>query len=73
MKLCKDCKTPNGCREDKECWIESQKEIECNTCGNIMSLLENKTNYVCYNSECTSCYEDEIETVMNNNNEYEDI
>ena len=32
-------------------------EVECNNCGNIMSLTEDETIYVCYNSECTSCYE----------------
>ena len=33
-------------------------EVECNTCGNIMSLTEDESTYVCYNSECTSCYEE---------------
>jgi hypothetical protein len=32
-------------------------EVECNNCGNIMSLTEDGSIYVCYNSECTSCYE----------------
>ena len=32
-------------------------EVECNNCGNLMSLTEDESIYVCYNSECTSCYE----------------
>ena len=32
-------------------------EVECNMCGNIMSLLEDESNYACFNSECTRCYE----------------
>lgn len=35
------------------------EEIECNTCGDIMSVLPDESIYVCYNSECTSCYEDD--------------
>ena len=41
--------------------IEKYKEIdevECNMCGNIMSLLEDESIYVCFNSECTRCYEE---------------
>ena len=33
-------------------------EVECNMCGNIMSLLEDESIYVCFNSECTRCYEE---------------
>ena len=33
-------------------------EVECNNCGNIMSLLEDESNYACFNSECTRCYEE---------------
>jgi len=32
-------------------------EVECNNCSNLMSLTEDESIYVCYNSECTSCYE----------------
>jgi hypothetical protein len=35
-----------------------EEEVECNNCGNIMSLLEDESIYACYNSECTSCYEE---------------
>ena len=33
-------------------------EVECNMCGNIMSLLEDESNYACFNNECTRCYEE---------------
>ena len=36
-------------------------EVECNMCGNIMSLIEDESIYACYNSECTSCYEEDKE------------
>ena len=35
-----------------------EEEVECNMCGNIMSLLEDESIYVCFNSECTRCYEE---------------
>jgi hypothetical protein len=38
-------------------------EVECNNCGNIMSLTEDKSILICTNSECTSCYEDDGEWV----------
>lgn len=37
---------------------EEFEEIECNTCGNIMWLKEDKSIYICCNSECTSYYEE---------------
>jgi hypothetical protein len=40
---------------------QEDEEVECNNCGNIMSLKEDKSIYVCYNSECTSCYEEETD------------
>ncbi len=40
---------------------EEFEEVECNMCGNIMSLLEDKSNYVCFNSECTRYYEKDNE------------
>lgn len=36
---------------------EPLEEVECNNCGYLMSLTEDESVYVCYNSECTSCYE----------------
>lgn len=45
---------------------EEFEEIECNMCGNIMSLLEDKSNYACFNSECTRCYEEYDEELENN-------
>jgi|694.fasta_scaffold45273_2 hypothetical protein len=33
-------------------------EVECNNCGYLMSLTEDESVYACYNSECTSCYEE---------------
>jgi len=40
---------------------ETLEEVECNTCGYLMSLTEDESIYVCYNSECTSCYEPYVE------------
>jgi hypothetical protein len=37
---------------------EELEEVECNNCGYLMSLTEDESIYVCYNSECTSCYEE---------------
>jgi hypothetical protein len=37
---------------------ETLEEVECNNCGYLMSLTEDESVYVCYNSECTSCYEE---------------
>ena len=37
---------------------ETIEEVECNNCGYLMSLTEDESVYVCYNSECTSCYEE---------------
>lgn len=45
----------------KECLQELHSmddEVECNNCGNIMSITENGSIYACFNSECTSCYEE---------------
>ena len=38
--------------------FDYEDDVECNNCGNIMSLTEDKSVYACYNSECTSCYEE---------------
>ena len=35
-----------------------EEEVECSSCGSLMSLLTDDSVYVCSNSECTSCYED---------------
>ena len=43
---------------------ETLEEVECNNCGYLMSLTEDESVYACYNSECTSCYE-EYEEVPN--------
>jgi thiol-disulfide isomerase/thioredoxin len=37
---------------------EILEEVECNNCGYLMSLTEDESVYACYNSECTSCYEE---------------
>jgi hypothetical protein len=37
---------------------ETLEEVECNNCGYLMSLTEDESVYACYNSECTSCYEE---------------
>jgi hypothetical protein len=37
---------------------ETIEEVECNNCGYLMSLTEDESVYACYNSECTSCYEE---------------
>jgi hypothetical protein len=37
---------------------EPLEEVECNNCGYLMSLTEDESVYACYNSECTSCYEE---------------
>jgi hypothetical protein len=37
---------------------EELEEVECNNCGYLMSLTEDESVYACYNSECTSCYEE---------------
>jgi hypothetical protein len=50
-------------------------EVECNMCGGYMYLLPDNSIYVCTNSECTRCYEEEdeepkqetLEEAMNNN------
>jgi len=39
--------------------FEEDEEVECNMCGNIMDLLPDESNYVCTNTECTRCYEEE--------------
>jgi hypothetical protein len=36
-------------------------EVECNMCGGYMYLLPDNSMYVCTNSECTRCYEEEGE------------
>jgi hypothetical protein len=36
-------------------------EVECNMCGGYMYLLPDNSMYVCTNSECTRCYEEEDE------------
>jgi hypothetical protein len=36
-------------------------EVECNMCGGYMYLLPDNSIYVCTNSECTRCYEEEDE------------
>jgi hypothetical protein len=48
-----DCK---GC--DRKPNQETLEEVECNNCGYLMSLTEDESVYACYNSECTSCYEE---------------
>ena len=46
----------------KEYRLDSQEEeeelVECNTCGEIMSLTRDKRIYICSNPECTSYYEE---------------
>lgn len=37
---------------------ELEEEVECNNCGSIMWLLPDMSIYVCCNSECTRCYEE---------------
>jgi hypothetical protein len=44
-----------GLEEPKQ---ETLEEVECNNCGYLMSLTEDESVYACYNSECTSCYEE---------------
>jgi hypothetical protein len=41
-----------------------EEEIECNTCGYLMGLLPDNSIYVCYNSECTSFYDEIDESIM---------
>jgi hypothetical protein len=36
-------------------------EVECNMCGGYMYLLPDNSIYVCTNSECTRCYEEDDE------------
>jgi hypothetical protein len=36
-------------------------EVECNMCGDYMYLLPDNSIYVCTNSECTRCYEEDEE------------
>jgi len=36
-----------------------EEEIECNTCGELMSISSDETIYICTNSECTSYFEEE--------------
>jgi hypothetical protein len=49
-----------GCftRVLKQSKQETFEEVECNNCGYLMSLTEDESVYACYNSECTSCYEE---------------
>ena len=39
---------------------ETLEEVECNNCGYLMSLKEDESIYICTNSECTSCYDEEF-------------
>jgi hypothetical protein len=48
-------------------------EVECNMCGNIMSLIENESIYACYNSECTRCYEEYEEELKQETLEEEEL
>jgi len=43
---------------------EQIEEVECNNCGYLMSLTEDESVYACYNSECTSCYEEYEEETL---------
>ena len=49
---------------------EPLEEVECNNCGYLMSLTEDESVYACYNSECTSCYEEYEEEPSQDNRMY---
>jgi len=49
---------------------ETIEEVECNNCGYLMSLTEDESVYACYNSECTSCYEEYEEEPKQDNRMY---
>jgi hypothetical protein len=49
---------------------ETLEEVECNNCGYLMSLTEDESVYACYNSECTSCYEEYEEEPKQETMEY---
>jgi hypothetical protein len=63
-QVCENCKqtiSKYGCacgKQKEEPNQETLEEVECNNCGYLMSLTEDESVYVCYNSECTSCYEE---------------
>lgn len=46
-------------------------EVECNMCGGYMYLLPDNSIYVCTNSECTRCYEEEDEEPKQETMEYD--
>ena len=63
-QVCENCKqtiSKYGCacgKQKEEPKQEQLEEVECNNCGYLMSLTEDESVYACYNSECTSCYEE---------------
>lgn len=44
LKICKACKTPHGCREDKECYLESQQQFEKEQLEEIEDKVETVMN-----------------------------
>jgi len=48
-------------KKSKEELHSMDDEVECNMCGGYMYLLPDNSIYVCTNSECTRCYEEEDE------------
>lgn len=50
-----------GKEYQQEVFELGEEEVECNNCGDIMSLTEDQSIYICTNSECTSCYYDDPE------------
>lgn len=42
-------------------WIEEDEEVECNNCGDLMSLSKDGSIYICTQTDCTSCYDDDLD------------
>ncbi len=57
-------KTCKRIEEPKQELHSMDDEVECNSCGNIMSLIEDESIYACSNSECTRYYEEPDYTAL---------
>lgn len=44
--------------------MEETEEVCCNMCGSMMWYVKEDGVYVCTNSECTRCYENEQNEIL---------